>query len=174
MSITALGLMLAVLGCRNVTARNEVSYRVPQEVQVQRRHTTRRVLPPDSVPSALFKKLGTVSGKPLLPGVYIRDIVIVDFELGATAAERQAALNAVGGIVVGGQRYPENPSHGTYFVRVTGGTPSSLLRAVTILQDLPQVSFAGPWELTPLDLESSRQARKGVDSQKIREPRSAP
>jgi hypothetical protein len=115
--------------------------------------------PPDSVPRALFKALGTVSGKPLLPGVYIRDIVIVDFELGATAAQRRAALAAVGGVVVGGQRYSEDHRNGTYYVRVTGGTTSSLLRAVTILQGLPQVSFAAAWPLTPLDLESSRPAR---------------
>lgn len=117
--------------------------------------------PPDSVPRELFAALGTVSGAPLLPGTYIRDIVIVDFEAGTTAAGRQAAFDAVAGVVVGGRKHFETPSEGVYYLRVPGGTASSLLHAVMVLQALSQVSYASTWALTPPDQEAYRRPMDG-------------
>lgn len=159
MFITAFELMLVIVAGRNATVLRDAPRSAMPAMDVQQRDTTRCSPPPDSVPHALFKELGTVSGRPLAPGRYIKDIVIVTFAKGTTAATCKAAFDAVGGTVVGGSRYRESPNEGRYYVRVTGGTASSLLRAVVILQGLPHVS-ASDWAVTPLDLESSRSSPK--------------
>lgn len=156
-SITALGLTLAILACANLSPVHDSRWAAPQASDGEPQATTPRLLPPDSVPRALFRALGTVSGRPLLPGVvYIKDIVIVSFDPGTTPARRRAAFDAVGGVVVGGSRYRKLPGEGNYYLRVPGGTASSLLHAVTVLQKLPQVSHASLWELTPADDSTRR------------------
>ena len=160
MFITTLGLTLAILACQDASALDLVSCSAASAVDVHRQDTATRTPPPDSVPRALIKALGTVSGKPFRPGaIYVKDIVIVDFDPGTSAAARQATFDAVGGVVVGGRPHFEAPSEGAYYVRVRGGTASSLLHAVIRLQALPQVGFASMWDLTPDDLESSPRER---------------
>ena len=104
------------------------------------------LIPPDSTPFALFQSLGTVTGPPLPAGPYRKDIVIVQFELRTPLAARQAAIDSVGGRVVGGTLYADK-TDGYYFVLVSGGTTAALLKAVGTLQRQPQVGMAGWWSL---------------------------
>jgi hypothetical protein len=61
-----------------------------------------------------------------------------------------------GKAVVGGSINAAIPGAGDYYVRVTGRTPSSLLHAVMVLQNFPEVSHASWWELTPTDETARR------------------
>ena len=106
------------------------------------------LLPPDTVSAALLDSLGTVSGAPLSPGQYRKDIVIVEFENGTGLTQRQAAIDSVNGVVIGG-KLDADGRDGTYFVRISGGTTAALLNAVGILQRQPGVELAIWWALTP-------------------------
>ena len=66
----------------------------------------------------------------------LKDVVRVNFRAAATREERQAAIDAVEGCVVGG-------GGGMYYVRVpTDGTLASLERKMATLQALPQINHA--------------------------------
>lgn len=113
------------------------------------------LVPPDSMPLALFDSLGTVTGPPLSGGPFRKDIISVEFELDTPLAARQAAIDSIGGVAVGGRRYPEI-ADGAYYVRIQGGTTEALLSAVQTLNRQPQVAVATWWELTPTSDQSGR------------------
>ncbi len=70
---------------------------------------------PDSVPRALLDSLGMISGPPLSASEsYRKRIVAVSFLAGTTQAQRQAVIDSIGGIVVGG-RAGLNGSEGYYY-----------------------------------------------------------
>ncbi len=80
------------------------------------------LIPPDTTPGALFKALGSVSGRPLTNGPYLRDIVLVEFVPGTPLADRQDAIDSIGGIVVGG-KLDSDKQDGANYVQISGGRP---------------------------------------------------
>jgi hypothetical protein len=118
------------------------------------------ILPPDSVPHALFDSLGTVmtSIPGIEPGPYRRDIVVVRFEPETPLAVRMALLDSISGRVVGGD-VDDDRQNGIYFVRISGGTFDALVGAVTILQRQPQVAYAGWWGLFEPNNQSSHRPK---------------
>lgn len=72
-----------------------------------------------------------------------RSILLLKFARAATQAARQAAVDSVQGIVVGGQ--PLFDADGFYYVAVPAGAGSdSVINAARKLRQFSQVSFAGP------------------------------
>jgi hypothetical protein len=95
-------------------------------------------LPPDNIPSAMMDSLGSITMPSGL--LAIPDLLGVTFKLGATQQQRQAAIDAVRGIVVGGRSSPPG-SDGTYYVLIPAQRSDSLLLvAADALLSLPQIS----------------------------------
>jgi predicted secreted Zn-dependent protease len=120
------------------------------------------LLPPNFFPKALFDSLGTVTSASS-GSRFRKDIVTIDFRHGTPLAVRQAIIDSIGGVVVGGSRY-EVVSEGTYYVRIHGGTMSALLAALQILHRQPAVVMAGWWELTHPDENAYRKPILRPDS----------
>lgn len=97
---------------------------------------------PDTVPQGLYDSANVVPYAPGSKGGFLRGILLVVFEPEATPAERQEAIDAVDGEVVGGIRM--DPLEGYYVVRVQGDTFHELLAVIARLEALPQVEFARP------------------------------
>ena len=96
---------------------------------------------PDTLPT--FAPGGIVSGGRLAMGTIQRGAVIVEFIHGASQAQRQAAIDAIQGQVVGGYRITAND--GFYYVKVADdGTWVSVSVAIAKLQKLSQVAVAAP------------------------------
>lgn len=117
------------------------------------------LIPPDFFPKALFDSLGTVTSASS-GSTFRKDIVTIDFRAGTPLAVRQAIIDSVGGVVVGGAHY-EMAGEGTYYVRIRGGTMAALLDALAILHRQPQVIMAGWWELTHPDENAYRKPDDG-------------
>ena len=76
-------------------------------------------------------------------GGWLKRVIMVAFDSNATQAERQAALDSVGGIVVGGVRL--DASYGFYYIYVpSASTAQALLAAMDILDRQPKVTIAAP------------------------------
>lgn len=98
---------------------------------------------PDSVPSSLFASGNIGTNLPGLHGTYLRNTIGVLFEASASLEERQAALDVVGGTVVGGRRFTE--TEGMYYVTIpVNGTGTALVSASDRVASLPQVAAATP------------------------------
>lgn len=119
------------------------------------------LVPPDSIPTALFDSLGSVSGDPLPPGTYLKDIVVVAFDSGTALVLRRAAIDSVNGKVVGGNRDEEQPD-GHYYVQISGGTPASLFDALDILERQPRVAIARWWPLENASLTAASRASPAI------------
>jgi hypothetical protein len=75
-------------------------------------------------------------------GPYPRDMLWIWFRNDTPQAQRQAAIHAVGGLVVGGYRYRAG---GVYYVRIKqDGTTGPLHAAIARLKALPQVTMVTP------------------------------
>jgi subtilisin family serine protease len=108
--------------------------------------------PPPSVPSSVYASSNTISNTSRMAGRFLRNVVVVLFNPGTPQPDRQAAVDAVGGTVVGGMLLTDDD--GSYFVQVAdNGTDGPLFTAIDKLSQLPQVLHAGP-ELLP-DADSS-------------------
>lgn len=84
-----------------------------------------------------------------------RYIVIVMFQESATQAARQAAVDSVGGVVVGGRSSLGGPD-GFYYVQVKGDSSGVAVRhAANRLTAMPQVSSARPYDYFTLRCDSS-------------------
>ena len=96
---------------------------------------------PETVPDWVYAEENIISNSPLMLGEFVRNIVMVLFQPDATQAERQAAVDLIGGEVVGGSRM--FITDGVYFVRIAShGAGAALFRAVVQLEALPQVFCA--------------------------------
>jgi len=96
--------------------------------------------PPSGIPLDLYHESNVIAGSRLATGPYPRNVVLVRFHRSATQAERQAAIDLVGGEVVGG-----SPIAGIYIVKAPeDGTDAPLVSAIERLSTLPQVASAGP------------------------------
>ena len=115
---------------------------------------------PDFFPKALFDSLGAVTS-PSSGNRYRKDILTIDFRIGTPLAVRQAIIDSIGGVVVGGAHYSFG-GEGTYYVRIHGGTLDALLDALTILDRQPQVMMAGWWQLNHPDENADRQPDDGL------------
>lgn len=117
-------------------------------------------LPPQNIPKALMDSLGSIvmpSGKLAIP-----NLLGVRFVLGATQAQRQAAIDAVSGVVVGGWRSLLDES-GTYYVLVPAQrSVDLLLDAVDALDAFPQVAGAHILYRDPRDEAAYRRPDDGA------------
>lgn len=96
--------------------------------------------PPSGRPAELYQESNVIAGSRLATGPYPRNVVVVVFHRAATQGERQAAIDLVGGEVVGG--YPQS---GIYLVKAPeDGTDAPLVSAIEKLSTLPQVASAEP------------------------------
>jgi hypothetical protein len=103
-------------------------------------------LPPESVPASIWAQLyapANISPPTADWGVpFPRNLAIVAFKPQATQMDRQSAISAVGGTVVGGEAVD---SGGYYYVLIKDdGTARPLFQAISKLQSLPQVDLASP------------------------------
>lgn len=98
------------------------------------------LIPRDSV-EAVFAPENMVVAHPRRNGPYPRDLVVVGFRRGASEEEKRAAMERIGGCVIGGD--------GTFlYVRVmSGGGDAPVWWASDALMKLPQVHHAGPIQL---------------------------
>jgi len=95
---------------------------------------------PDTVPAWVYARENLASDTGASYDYYA-DVIIVGFKSTATQADRQAAIDAVNGVVVGGQPMP--PGEGIYYVRLEAGRRlEPLVNAVIKLWPLPQVATA--------------------------------
>lgn len=96
------------------------------------------IIPTDSA-NAMLGRANLVSVHPRMSGPYPRDLVTLLFRPGATAAQRRAALHAVGGTLLGGDGVH-------HYVRVTTACDDlPVWCASDILVRLPQVEAAHPY-----------------------------
>lgn len=99
---------------------------------------------PNTFPADLYNNPANVlENSPYfaLSNAVLKDVVSVRFQEGVPQAERQTAVDLVGGEVIGGQ--PFDNMEGYYLVRVQDdGTGAQLRAAIDILNTLPQVGVA--------------------------------
>jgi hypothetical protein len=115
---------------------------------VRYRRATPKVpaLPPDSVPSALWDEIhapgNIIPSSPEWGVPFPQDLIVLAFKEDATQTERQRAVDAVAGEVIGGEHVDRG---GYYYVRIpSDGTADALFRAITKLKTFPKVDIAGP------------------------------
>lgn len=95
---------------------------------------------PDTVPSTLWDqaKWVEVSGGQLLS----TSILTTQFKPGATQPERQAAVHAIQGTVIGGTAFAGD---GVYYIRVRGDSTVATIDSIRrVLVAMPQVQSSGP------------------------------
>src|SRR5215217_3800323 len=84
--------------------------------------------PPSDAPRELWNRENQMQDSTFTSGSFLRDIAAIRFKPGASQRERQAAVDLVGGTVVGG--IPWGNGDGYYLVRVPGdGTARPLFEA---------------------------------------------
>ena len=124
--------MVLLVGCLlavSVGCARRVSNGPRQQIPVP-------MTPPDSIPpwitadSTLDRDAGFTKG-----------VVVVFFHTGATQRQRQAAVDLIGGRVVGDD--PIGPGEGYYYLRVAVDGGAGMQRVVAKLEALPQVQSAG-------------------------------
>jgi hypothetical protein len=97
---------------------------------------------PLEVAAEVYAPANIVHEDPHMTGPYPRDMIWLWFRDDASQAGRQAAVDSVGGQVVGGSRVRPG---GVYYVRIChDGTAGPLHAALARLTALPQVSLATP------------------------------
>lgn len=93
---------------------------------------------PDSVPSWF------VNDSSWTQELWLKRVAAVRFTAGATIAQKQAAIDSVGGLVIGGTHLSNDPD-GMYFIYVQfAANNDSLLAVFRILTRQPGVGYAGP------------------------------
>ena len=103
-------------------------------------------LPPESVPARVWADIhapgNIIRSSPRWGTPFPRDLLLVMFKENASQAERQAAVESVGGEVVGGEPVGRG---GYYYIRIAAdSTGEALFRAIAKLTKLPQVDLASP------------------------------
>jgi hypothetical protein len=100
---------------------------------------------PDSVPLSIFERMA--HDTPFMSGRFPRDVVFIEFFPGTTVEQRQAAVDAVCGTVVGGY-----PRIDTYAVRIADHPQAAVLfGAIGVLRRMPGVWGADPGLLLGID-----------------------
>lgn len=122
------------------------------------------------MPYEIFHDSNVVANPPGRTGHYLKHIVVVGFAAGTPRAQRQAAIDLIGGRVIGGARVYDGGSDGWYIVRVAGDSlMATVSAAITTLRTLPHVDVATP---VPLDdrLASLGSKTDSVSSRNARLP----
>ncbi len=93
--------------------------------------------PPDGVPDWVLADSSISSN-----GINTKGVVVVTFTSASTQASRTAAIDSVGGTVVGGVRVSDD---GYYYIQVADGEGGAQLEAaIGKLSSLPQIAHASP------------------------------
>jgi hypothetical protein len=134
----SLAVVLLALGAGALHAQQPV--RMPRPSCVARGFVP--ALAPDTVAEAVLDSLGTVDVGSQ-PGVrYIRNLLAASFEAGASRELRQAAVDGVCGVVVGGD-HGDGGDDGYYLIRLRGaGTAPELDAMAAALRQMPGVRSA--------------------------------
>jgi hypothetical protein len=98
-------------------------------------------VPPNTTPYALFDSLGLIRSPDGHGVPSVRSIVVISFKDDAPQAERQAAVDAIHGVVVGGFRLVPIAK---YYVRIPGTSFEDIMAACRRVSALTQVEFAAP------------------------------
>lgn len=150
-TVMVLVLAIAIVGCGQ-------SRHVSEVLAVVAAQRPRVPLPaPDTVPEWVYapENLARDTGASY---EYYADVILVGFTPDAKQADRQAAIDAVSGEVVGG--HPMPPGEGVYFVHLNARRRlEPLANAVTKLWSVPQVATASL--VTPLEERSRRADSQG-------------
>ena len=116
--------------------------------------------PPDSVPLAIWSEIhapeNVEQSAPEWSTPFPRNIVLIMFREQASRGEKQQAIDAVAGVVVGGAPLGKG---GYYYVRIKDdGTSRPLFRAIEKLKSFRQVESATPElpDVSPLGRRDKR------------------
>ena len=105
---------------------------------------------PDTLPAWVMSGDSTVAFFGVPEYRVVRNVVRVKFKAGTPQADRQAAIDAIDGEVIGGRPAPPNVAEGTYYVRIQGDdTGRAAVDAADYLEALPQVRNASFVLLAP-------------------------
>ena len=95
---------------------------------------------PDTIIEDMYAESSIIRNTECISGAFLRDVIAVAFQPGATQEQRQAAIDMIGGRVIGGMAYAGG---GEYYVRIAGdSTGEAVTKAVELLETLPQVYVA--------------------------------
>lgn len=136
--------MLALYGAAAVTACfGEVAGQVHQVTSQPRYEVVPMEPPPplqDSVAARVYDENNQIVNGPVYYGRYPRNVIWVSFDDGASQAQRQAAIDSIGGVVIGGQYLSPG---GIYYVEIAGDSTGDAIRRATLtLESLPGVDLA--------------------------------
>ena len=121
-------------------------------------------VPADTAPAWIFADSNLVTNDPQVSGSFLKRVLAIEFLPQATQTQKESAVAAVSGTVIGGVRW--SSTEGYYYVLLPpDSTTASLHQAVAILGTLPQVVVAElvivritqPDFLKPQDGQSWRQ-----------------
>lgn len=73
-------------------------------------------VPPDTVPTSLYSRTNIVDDTSVTGGPILKDVVTIEFLPSARVASRQALIDSIGGLVVGGGR--TSSTTGFYYVHI--------------------------------------------------------
>jgi len=93
-------------------------------------------IPADTVPQWVFADSNVIAKTEYLSLSHVKNVVRVSFMAESTQPERQAAIDQVHGVVIGGNM-------GNYYVYIRGATPATLRSVIEMLNSIPQVDRAG-------------------------------
>ncbi len=116
-------------------------------------------LAPDTIPENVLDSLGTITTS-ARPGMrYVRNLLAAHFDSAASQAQRQAAVDRVCGVVVGGD-HSDGGVDGYYLVRLRdAGSVSALDAAADALRHMPGVASAQTLALRRADAPAVRDAK---------------
>lgn len=137
--LVLLDLLAGVCACRSQDT-------APERVQGEQPRAVVPALPPESVPARVWADIhapgNIIRSSPHWSAPFPRDLLLVMFKEDASQAERQAAVDSIGGEVVGGEPLGQG---GYYYVRIAGdSTGEALFRAIAKLMTLRQIDLASP------------------------------
>jgi hypothetical protein len=96
---------------------------------------------PDTLPDWVYAPTNYDSNTASIGGVFVKNIVVAQFKAGTSQAERQAAIDSTGGVVVGGVR--SGSGEGLYYLSLEDSTRGGVLVAASqVLERQPQIAFA--------------------------------
>lgn len=144
----------SIMGLAAVLAMGCSGSRTPaparDSVRAELAHTERRpgvakvpAQAPDTSPNRAFlDSLGFVESATSASPPWVRSVIDVIFREGATQANRQAAIDAVNGVVIGGRRPDDD--EGDYFVLIPERSMQGMMAAMRTLRRQQGVKYADP------------------------------
>ena len=146
--VEALGLTLALVACSHdptprgplAEAPRSPAAEAPRPPAEPLRFPVVPPRAPDYEPEDMYADSAIIADTEWISGPFLRNVIGVAFMPGATQAERQAAIDLIGGVVIGGMAYADD---GEYYVRIAGDyTGEAVVKATELLGSLPQVYAA--------------------------------